>query len=150
MGFEVTTSAGARTVSTTGSSLIGSTLGTGVNVSGPFNKFVNLITHDNASGFGAWSQAEGSEYYGCLIYDNGWMAPDRSHGYGIYTHNRDAQNKVIHNIVLHNSGVAVQQYGSDQSFLDNFLWKGNVFYNERTIFGGGAPSRNITLGEFQL
>ena len=145
MGFEITDSESVRSVSTTGSSLIGSTLGTGVSAYGPFTKFINLIIHNNASGFGAWSQAEGSEYYGNLVFNNGWLAPDRGHGHGIYTQNRYAQKKYSRNIVLHNFGNVLQQYGSDQSFLDNFHWKENVFYNGRTIFGGGAPSRNVTL-----
>jgi hypothetical protein len=36
-----------------------------------------------------WAESRDSERYGCLIYDNGWKAPDRGHGHAIYTQNNE-------------------------------------------------------------
>src|ERR1051326_24629 len=52
-------------------------------------KFINLIIHDNAQGVSWWTASKDSELHGCIIYDNGWEAPDRGHGHAIYTQNAE-------------------------------------------------------------
>jgi hypothetical protein len=50
-------------------------------------KFINLVVHDTRQGFSSWKEAANSEVYGCVVYDNGWMAPDRPHGHNMYIQN---------------------------------------------------------------
>lgn len=62
----------------------------GLNVhSGRGCQYVNLVIHDNAQGISFWSGATDSEVHGCILYDNGWQAPDRGHGHAIYTQNKE-------------------------------------------------------------
>ncbi|MCR4412061.1 MAG: hypothetical protein NUV77_06495, partial [Thermoguttaceae bacterium] len=61
----------------------------GLNVhAGAGSKYINLVIHDNAQGVSFWSGATDSELHGCILYDNGWKAPDRGHGHAIYTQNQ--------------------------------------------------------------
>src|SRR5713101_3332184 len=54
----------------------------------PGLKFINLVVHDAAVGFGWWQDATDSEIYGCLIYYNGWKRADgQGAGHGINTQN---------------------------------------------------------------
>src|SRR3990172_1114386 len=49
---------------------------------------INCVIHDNFQGIGFWGTLGGnSTLYGNIIYSNGWIAPDRKHGHGIYTQN---------------------------------------------------------------
>ena len=52
--------------------------------SGKGCKFINLVIHDNVlGGVGWWVGSTESEMHGCVIYNNGWKAPDRTHGHCI-------------------------------------------------------------------
>ncbi len=62
-------------------------------------KIINCIIHDCGNGIGAWSGATGTEIYGCLSYYNGWQAPDRGHGHGLYSQN-DTGTKSIKECIL--------------------------------------------------
>ena len=44
-------------------------------------KLIDLVIHDTSQGISFWIDAVDSEIHGCLIYDNGWKAPDRGHGH---------------------------------------------------------------------
>ncbi|MEP7106939.1 MAG: hypothetical protein ABI760_03140, partial [Ferruginibacter sp.] len=92
-----------------------------------------------------WSPAVNSEYYGNIIFNNGWYAPDRGHGHGVYTQNDTGTKSYIDNIILNNFGNGWQIYGSDKSKLKNFYLEGNVMFNDRWLIGGGSPLQNITL-----
>jgi hypothetical protein len=118
--------------------------GPGAVVHGPFTKLVNLVVHDLAGGLDIWSDAEGAEAYGNVIYNNGWKAPERNNGHGIYTQNKTGVRKLTDNIIFNQFGAGIHAYGSDAAFLDNLAIEGNVIFNNGAL--GGKYDRNILIG----
>ena len=117
----------------------------GVDVSGPFTKFINLVVHDTREGFGLWTPAEGAEIYGSIIYNNGWQGPDRGHGHGIYTQNRGSEKRLADNIIFNQFGVGIHGYGSSNAFVQNYSVERNVVFNNGVLARDGAGD-NILLG----
>ena len=111
-------------------------------------KFIDLVVHDTRQGISFWIDAVDSEIYGCLIYDNGWNAPDRGHGHCIYTQNKDGV-KTIANCIMSakfNGAYTVHAYGSDRAYVDNYVVEDNIAYQEGPVLvGGGRPSHNIKV-----
>jgi len=123
---------------------------TGLNVyAGKGCKFINLILHDNVKGgVGWWVGSTDSEFHGCLIYNNGWRAPDRGHGHCIYTQNKEGI-KAISSCIMsapYDGSYTMHAYGSSRAYVDNYLIEDNIAY-ERGPFlvGGGRPSHNIKV-----
>ena len=144
-GFEVTNSSPGRDSSQTGPWPSDLPRGHGIFSWGPNIKFVNLILHDLQSGIGLWTESVGSEIYGSLVYHNGWQAPDRSHGHGIYTQNRTATRLVRENIIFNQFSHGIHAYASDAAFIDNITLEGNVSFNNG-ILGRDGFARDLLLG----
>ena len=128
----------------------------GVTCHGSHNAFVNLVVHDGSCGFGWWSSAEGGEIYGCLIYNNGWDAPDRGHGHAIYAQNSRGTKRIADNILFNQFSYGVHVYGSSRASLNGFHIEGNVSFNNGAarsptsltpaiLIGGGSPSERIVV-----
>lgn len=119
----------------------------GLNISaGRGCKYINLVIHDNAQGVSFWRGATDSELYGCIIYDNGWKAPDRGHGHAIYTQNEIGTKTIADCIMTGGYGYTLHAYGSERAFVDHYLIVGNIAYNAGTfLIGGGRPSRDIRV-----
>lgn len=117
---------------------------TGINVFAANVRVINNVVRDSANGLSSWREAPDNEFYGNIVFNNGWSGPDRPHGHGVYMQNRDGRKVLEDNIVFNNFEYGVQIYGSSETYLNNFHLEGNV------IFGNGAPggafSRNILLG----
>jgi hypothetical protein len=114
--------------------------------SGTDHKFIGLVIHDNAQGVSYWSGAPGGEVHGCLIYDNGWKAPDRGHGHAIYTQNKDGIRILSDNLMTGGFSYTMHAYGSSRAYVDHFLIEGNIAYNGGTfLVGGGKPSHDIRV-----
>jgi uncharacterized protein (TIGR03437 family) len=145
-GFEIMTSNETRRLEVSGSNPPERTA-TGVVVYGPNTKFINLIVHDNSQGFGFWKPAVDSEIYGCLIYNNGWVGPDRGHGHAIYTQNDTGLKLIRENIMFNQFGNGMQLYGSSAASLKNYRLQGNVHFSDRFLIGGDAPVENVELRE---
>lgn len=155
--FEITKSDPKRATSATGSNPTGISRGstTGIYASGRYNKFINLVIHDDGVGFGFWSAGVGAEIYGCLVYNNGWDAPDRGHGHGIYTQNQTGTKYVRDTMFFNNYGNGVQLYGSSAAYLNYLHFEGNVAFNNglwttdgfsyNFILGGGSIAENPKL-----
>jgi hypothetical protein len=111
----------------------------------PGLKFINMAIHDGRQGVSLWMEAQDAELYGNLIYDNGWDAPDRGHGHGIYSQNQTGTMHIRDNIVSRNFSHGMQIYGSSTSYLNNYDVDGNIWFNngETSIFGF---DRNVLLG----
>lgn len=111
------------------------------------SKYVNLIIHDNSSGFGFWKEGIDSEIYGCIIYNNGWSAPDRGHGHAIYFQNNKGY-KVIEDCIM-TGGYGFTTHGwveTPNMFVNNIKLEGNIVYNSNHFLVGGLnPSKNILL-----
>ncbi len=109
-------------------------------------KYINLVIHDNAQGVSFWTGATDSELHGCLIYDNGWDAPDRGHGHAIYTQNQTGVKVISDCIMTGGYSYTMHAYGSSRAYVDNYLIEGNVAYHAGTfLIGGGRPSRGIRV-----
>jgi hypothetical protein len=128
----------------------------GVTGYGSNAKFINLLVHDCECGFGFWSNAEGGEIYGCVIYNNGWVGPDRGHGHAIYTQNLKGTKRLVDNIMFNQFSFGIHAYGSSKAFLKGFHVEGNVSFNngsattpkDRTpamLIGGGSPAERIAV-----
>jgi hypothetical protein len=111
-------------------------------------KYINLVIHDNAQGVSFWRGATDSELHGCIIFDNGWKAPDRGHGHAIYTQNENGVKIISDCIMTGGFGYTMHAYGSERAFVDHYLVQGNIAYNGGTfLIGGGRPSRDIRVLE---
>ncbi len=151
-GFEVMSSDTHRQTLQTGSSPAEITRGDGFQIyqdsqgdTHPGLKFINLVVHDLRQGFSFWQEAVDGEISGCIIYYNGWTAPDRGHGHGIYTQNQTGTKTIEGNIIFSGFGLGIQAYGSETSHLDNFLVQGNTLFNSGDLEPTGG-SRNLLIG----
>jgi len=106
-------------------------------------KLIDLVAHDLAS-VTLWKEAVDLEVSGCLVYYNGWSAPDRGHGHGLYVQNVSGTKRILDNVIFENFDNGIQAYGSEKAGLDNLDVEGN------TIFENGAPvgdpANNILVG----
>ena len=118
-------------------------------------KFINLVVHNNNStGVSFWRGAVDSELHGCLIFQNGYVGPQRPHGPGIYTQNETGEKFITDNILWGNYSTTIQAYGSERAYVDHFRIIGNIGFGpfheggrERFLIGGERPSRDIVVKE---
>jgi hypothetical protein len=135
-GFEVTNSNPNRYNPTSGSNPVDAR-DPGVGVWGPGTKIINLVIHDNGVGMSPTSVATNSEYYGNIIYYNGWSAPDRGHGHAIYAQNYDGGSKLIkHNIMFDQFSYNLHAYGSSTAGFMSSKVEGNVWWRGTSLVGG--------------
>ncbi|MCS7187133.1 MAG: FlgD immunoglobulin-like domain containing protein [Armatimonadota bacterium] len=139
-GFEVRAILNTRYVSETGSNHGNS----GIDLlGGPNNRLINLVIHDvPGNGIGAWTPSQTTEVYGNIVFNNGWIAPDRGHGHGIYTQNNSGTKFYVDNVVFHHFGYGMHAY-TEGGYLRNFYLEGNVFFNDEFLIGGLRPVENV-------
>jgi hypothetical protein len=126
-------------------------------VGGTGNHFINMIVHDTADGFFAGDATINTVFNGNLVYNNGWLGPDRGHGHGFYIQNQSPSlMSVVDNIIFQGFGEGIQCYGSPSAAIQNFLFDGNTIFNSgvltnegddyNLLIGGGANGpQNITV-----
>jgi hypothetical protein len=107
---------------------------------------INLVVHDCASGFGFWSDGEGGEIAGCLIYNNGWRGPDRGHGHAIYAQNAKGTKRVVDNILFHQFAYGIHVYGSEKASLKGFEIEGNIAFENGCLTRQGDNAPGIMVG----
>lgn len=117
----------------------------GVVVNGPYTRLIHLAIHDTREGIALWTPAVGAEVHDCLIYNNGWQGPDRGHGHGIYTQNRDGPKTIAGNIIFNQFGTGLHAYGSSRAFVQNYSIHHNVLFNNGILARDGRAD-NIFLG----
>ena len=146
-GFEVMSSDPNRVSSQTGSNPTdigrGNVATEQTSRTGAGLKFINLILHDIQDA-GLWKEAVGSEFYGSIIYYDGWNAPDRGHGHGLYLQNLTGTMSIKDNIIFENFQNGIQCYGSESAYLNNFDIEGNTIFNNGSIVS--SPANNIIIG----
>ncbi len=146
-GFEVTSSDPNRVSQQTGSNP--TDIGRGniateqTSRTGAGLKFINLIVHDIQDA-GLWKEALNSEFYGSVIYYDGWNAPDRGHGHGLYLQNLTGTMSIQDNVIFENFQNGIQCYGSESAYLNNFDIEGNTIFNNGSIVA--SPANNIIIG----
>ena len=146
-GFEVMSSDPNRVSQQTGSSPSDITRG-GVSTeqsarTGDGLKFIDLVLHD-LFGVGLWKEATNIEVSGSLIYYNGWNAPDRGHGHGLYVQNRNGRTRLEGNVIFENFCNGIQVYGTQNASLDDIAIVGNTIFDNGEIIA--SPADNITIG----
>jgi hypothetical protein len=147
-GFEIMSSNPVRTTGVSGSWSAPGRVD-GIDTYGPRNKYINLVVHDTAQGFGYWTPAVDNEIYGCLIYYNGWSGPDRGHGHGVYSQNLDGTKTIADNIQFLGFGMGLRAYGSENAYAKNIHFLGNISFNSGYLAGGpGSHWSNylVTVG----
>lgn len=112
-------------------------------------KYIGLIIHNNVGGgVGFWKGAIDTEFHGCIVYDNGWRAPDRGHGHCFYTQNQDG-TKTISNCIMsvpYSGCYTMHAYGSKAAYVDNYVIEDNIAFERGPfLIGGGRPSRGIVV-----
>jgi hypothetical protein len=127
----------------------------GFNVQGGIgSKYINCIVHDTNQAFSFWIGAVDAEIYGCIIYHNGWLGPDRGHGHAIYTQNDQGTKRLVDNIMFDQFGWGIHAYGSERAYVNGYHIEGNIsFCNGNAagaaypniLVGGGRPSERIEV-----
>jgi len=118
------------------------------------NKIINMIVHDAADGIADEQESIATEDYGNLTYNNGWVAPDRGHGHGIYLQNGSTTTKLVTDNINYNSfDIGIQGYGAAGPVTYMNL-NGNVSFNaglpnshrvDNIIFEGGGLEQGIQV-----
>lgn len=111
---------------------------------GTGTKIINLIIHDTGQGIGAWSNGRDNQYYGNIVYNNGWDAPDRPHGHGIYTQNEIGSKNFEDNFLFNQFEFNLQTGGSSAASVRNLNLIGNLFFN------GGMALRGPNLENLKV
>lgn len=142
-GIEVMSSSPQRTTDQPGPAPTNLSRVPGVEAFGPRTKFINMIVHDTAGGYGFWTPAVDSEIYGNLIYYNGWRAPDRGHGHGIYIQNRTGKKRIEDNIQFADFGMGIRAYGTEAADARNIEIIGNVSINSGELADGVSHWANF-------
>lgn len=151
IGIEKCLSGGTRY--TEGGGSAPSIVAGGLTVNGSGTKLINCIIHNQVdNGIGWWSPASGGELYGCIIFDNGWSAPDRGHGHALYTQNLSTNSiKTMKHCVLaqqfgmSNSNLSL--YGTGATGLEGYRLSESVFIGGRQLIGGDAPINDIEVDD---
>ena len=111
-------------------------------------KIINCILHDGFVGYGNTSATSTSaELYGCLLYNNGWLASDRNHGHNIYIQNVAGNTRAQNgNIIWGAFENLIQAYGThntdDFSFDQNFVF---APVDGGFLVGGAQVSNNLSM-----
>jgi hypothetical protein len=159
-GFEVIRSDPDRVTGNSGSSPGDLSRGAsnGVNVFGHHVRFINLVVHDDGQGFGFWRPAQDSEIYGSIVYNNGWLGPDRGHGHAIYTQNLEGTKRIADNILFNGFSYGIHAY-TEGGYIQGFDIVGNVWFNngiladgydslkDNCLVGGLQPAARVLLQE---
>lgn len=111
--------------------------GSAIDIFGPRTTVRNCVMHDTRQGAGLWASAPGATIEGCLIYNNGWDAPDRLHGPCLYTQNRLLPAMTIRNNCFANtfSTVSLHAY-TEGGYMWHYLYAGNITINMVNVFTG--------------
>jgi len=112
---------------------------------GQRTKIINCIVHDNNQGFSYWLGATDAEIYGCVIYRNGWVGVDRTHGHAIYTQNDTGTKRIVDNIMFDPYSYLLHAYGSSRAYVNGYYVEGNMFLGGPVLIGGGKPSERIAF-----
>lgn len=118
--------------------------GFGFSFSAPNSKVINCVIHDTGQGIGSYDSAQNAEFYGNLIYHNGWFSPLLDpHGHGLYCNEITGNGKTLAENILYD-GIgdnAIQAYGSSaSSFLGSHV-VGNLNALKESLFGGASDFR---------
>jgi hypothetical protein len=120
----------------------------GVNIYGDNIKLINFVVHDNLGiGMGMWSSAENAEVYGCILYHNGWIGPNKGEGHNMYAQNLTGSIKTIAECVIFNAGDQGTNIYTEDGSINSFRFDGNVYFNNGSLNRLGC-TRNLMIGGY--
>jgi len=130
------------------------TITAGIQAYAPNCHFINLVIHDQTRhGIYVSQLSNGNLIYGCLIYNNGWRAPDNAEGHSLYIQGSSGSREVSDNILFNSAGVGMHAYDNGGQPLVGVIMEGNVAFNASVIqnvrayrdwvIGTDAPSRYV-------
>jgi len=115
---------------------------------GPHNKYVNLVIHDGGVAFFNYSVQSDVEIYGSIVYNNGWQAPDRGHGHGMYLKSDVGPVVARDNVIFNQYGYGIHVYTNTGSgLLNNIHAEGNVSFDNGSLSPTGTSANIGNLGE---
>jgi hypothetical protein len=153
--IQKTHSAGVRFSEVEGSNPPGFEIGD-LDIHGAGVELYNCILHNQVgNGVGWWGDASGAKLYGCLMFDNGWLASDRGHGHNTYTQNlaESAVKTMRHCILAQSFGMGSSNlalYGSGAAGLQHYRLSENIFIGGRQLIGGDAPVDDVEVDDCHI
>jgi hypothetical protein len=119
----------------------------GFEVTGPHNKFINLVIHDTGFGMGVWREAVDSEIYGNIIFNCGTQneESDQRHGHGIYTQNDQGTKIIGDNIIFNQFGWGLHAWPTPGD-VKGYDIEGNVFFNNGVLSSPSQVNNNLFVG----
>jgi hypothetical protein len=122
-------------------------------IEGPFTKIINNVMHENGNGIWFPSASVGSEVYGNVVYNNGWLGyydgAYRGHGHNTYAQNYDPVNiktfkdNLYFNPAGENFNLRISQ--SEGTSHQGYLFDSNTVFNARFNIGGNRFLEFITV-----
>jgi hypothetical protein len=129
-----------------------------MDVMGANIKVINCIVRDGSNGIGVWNnttlwgKAKNAEVYGCLVFNNGWHAPDRGNGHGIYAQNSHSASdpsllQIKETMIWNNFGYGLHAYSGNEAAVNNMLFEGVISFNNGSPVGSyrRAPLRSPNI-----
>lgn len=97
----------------------------------PNMSFINLVVHDQTRhGFYISEFATNNLIYGCLVYNNGWSAPDNAEGHSLYVQSHVGMREITDNVAFNAAGVNFHVYENTAGArLEGITLDGNVAFN---------------------
>ena len=141
-GFEVTDTTSARQTANYGAD---PKRATSIDVTGARTRFINIVVHDGAIGFGFWVPAVDAVIYGTIIANVGVEAPDRGHGHSIYVQNDSGVKRIVDNILLYSFSFGIHAY-TQGARVDNIHMEGNTIVGAGLLSARSGAKANIVTG----
>ncbi|MCD2258565.1 T9SS type A sorting domain-containing protein [Psychroserpens luteolus] len=120
-------------------------------------KFINLVIHDNpGTGIFSGKFTGGTQFYGCIIYNNGWVEPTGryEHGPGFYVQNASENTRLIENNIVFNQfykgfevwsacpNVVTDMTGCGAGTVDEYVK--NITVKDNSVFNSSNPVFNLS------
>ncbi len=109
-------------------------------------KLINLMVHDTNGAIGAWTDAVDVEIHGCVIWHNGFDAPDRGHGHGIHAQNQRGVKTISDNLIVRQYSHGIDVYGGAKDALDGVVIVGNIVIDNGVVSTVTGATRGILVG----
>lgn len=115
-----------------------------LSVYGPRTTLYRCTMHNLSQGCGLWEPAIDATIEECLIYNNGWSAPDRGHGHGIYTQNNTGTKTIKRCVFAESySDYSIHSY-TETGHIQGFDIVECVSIGKELLVGGYQPVDRLT------
>lgn len=119
--------------------------GSGLDIYGKRVTVKRCVIHDTRQGIGFWTPAVDATIEECVIFNNGWNAPDRTHGHQLYVQNATG-TKQIKRCVFAGGYSDYSVHGFTTSGdIQGFNFEECIHINKQWLVGGGTPVDRLTL-----